>query len=270
MTMKEVKTNIIIPKSIRKIVGNKKFVVDNVGMSGSTIMTYDNMVLKIEKHNYKTEKTINMMRWLDGKLPVPRVICHEIADGMSYLLMSRITGKMSCDKYYLERPDELVTLLAEGLKILWSVDVADCPRERTPDVELADARYNVENNLVDVNNVEPETFGEGGFESPMHLLKWLEENKPVCELVLSHGDYCLPNIFFENGKVSGFIDLGDTGVGDKWRDIALCYRSLRHNADGSYGGKAYDNVNPDMLFEKLGMEPDREKLRWYTLLDELF
>lgn len=262
--------SMFIPKKIRAIIGDKKFAVDNVGMSGSTIMTYDDMVLKIEKYNYKIRRTIDMMRWLDGKIPVPRVIHHEIADGMSYLLMSRITGKMSCDEYYLERPCELVTLLAEGLKILWSVDVTDCPFHRTPEAELADARYNVENNLVDVDNVEPDTFGEGGFESPIKLLRWLEENKPVCEPVLSHGDYCLPNIFFENGKVSGFIDLGDTGVGDKWRDIALCYRSLRHNADGGYGGRVYDNINPDMLFEKLGIEPDRKKLKWYTLLDELF
>jgi kanamycin kinase/aminoglycoside 3'-phosphotransferase-3 len=88
--------------------------------------------------------------------------------------------------------------------------------------------------------------------------------------VLSHGDFCLSNVLIENGKLSGFIDLGETGVGDKWRDIALLYRSLRHNSGGYYGGKVYPDFNPDMLFDTLGIEPDHNKLRFYTLLDELF
>ncbi len=90
------------------------------------------------------------------------------------------------------------------------------------------------------------------------------------EPVFSHGDFCLPNIFLEDGQVAGFIDLGDASVSDKWRDIALCYRSLKHNFDGSYGGKVYEGFNPDILFEKLGIEPDWEKIKYHILLDELF
>lgn len=50
----------------------------------------------------------------------------------------------------------------------------------------------------------------------------------------------------------------------------LYYRSLKHNFEGKYGGQKYENFNPDILFEKLGMEPDWEKIRYYILLDELF
>ena len=34
----------------------------------------------------------------------------------------------------------------------------------------------------------------------------------------------------------------------------------------------YDDgkADPDMLFDALGIEPDRKKLRFYALLDELF
>lgn len=102
------------------------------------------------------------------------------------------------------------------------------------------------------------------------LLEWLEKNRPEFDPVLSHGDFCLPNVFVENGTISGFIDLGDSGIGDKWRDIALCYRSLKHNFDGTFGGKVYPDFDPEMLFDALGIEPDREKLRYYILLDELF
>jgi len=43
-------------------------------------------------------------------------------------------------------------------------------------------------------NVEPETYGENGFENPEEFLQWLKENRPDEELTFSHGDFCLPNI----------------------------------------------------------------------------
>lgn len=140
---------------------------------------------------------------------------------------------MSCDTYYLERPDELISLLAEAMHMLWDVEISDCPRNRDLDVEITEAEYRVANHLVDLNHVELTTFGKNGeYADPKELLIWLKENRPKYEPVLSHGDFCFPNIFLNQHRVSGFIDLGDMGVGDKWRDIALCYRSLKHNFDG--------------------------------------
>lgn len=259
-----------IPVRIEALVRGKTYTVDDIGMSGNQVLIFEDMVLKIENDIESVNDQVQLMQWLEGKLPVPRVLAHEVAEGKSYLLMSKITGKMSCDTYCLERPEVLVNALAEGLKMLWEVDVKDCPQLRDLDAVLRDARTQVEKQLVDLENVEPATFGEDGFESPGHLLKWLEENRPSFEPVFSHGDYCLPNVFLEDGKISGFIDLGRGGIGDKWNDIALCYRSLKHNFDGTYGGKVYEDFHPDMLFEKLGLEPDWDKIKYYLLLDELF
>ena len=259
-----------IPNSIKKIIEGKKYNIDNIGMSSSKVIIFDEYVLKIEKYNKNIVETVNVMKWLNGKISVPKVVCHEEKNGYSYLLMSRIKGRMSCDKYFLENPDELLKLLANALKMLWKIDVSTCPRVHDLQTEIMDAKFRVENNLVDLENVEPETFGENGFETPRELLKWLEENIPEYEPVFSHGDFCLPNILINNNEISGFIDLGDAGVGDKWRDIALCYRSLKHNFDGTYGGKVYPNFNPNLLFECLGIEPNYKKLKYYLLLDELF
>lgn len=262
--------DIQVPEAIRRQIEGKAYRTDGVGMSRAKILLFHDCVLKIDRKRPQNDGTVEMMRWLDGKLPVPRVICYEQDEAHQYLLMSRVPGRMSCDEYYLSRPRELVARLAEALDLLWRMDITDCPRTRDQDAELREARYRVEHSLVDVDNVEPTTFGPGGFKDPEALLHWLEDNRPSYEPVLSHGDLCLPNIFIDGGRVSGFIDLGACGVGDRWRDIALCSRSLRRNAEGAYGGTVYPGVRSHMLFDALGMEPDREKLRWYLLLDELF
>lgn len=260
-----------IPESIKKYIDGKQYELDDLGKSDSKIMLFDDMVLKIEPVRAENETTVKLMRWLEGKIPAPQVICFEKDDTYQYLLMTRVIGDVLCSTYYLEHPKELLALLASAFKMLWSVDVAGCPRTCDWDSELAEARRRVENNLVDISDAEPDTFGEGGrFKDPYELLSWLEANKPSFEPVLSHGDFCLPNILVKDGSVNGFIDLGDTGIGDKWKDIALGYRSLKHNFDGTFGGKVYPDFDPEMLWEVLGIEPDREKIDYFILLDELF
>ena len=258
-----------LPESIRSFTEGKPFETNDFGKSGSLVRIYDDFVLKVEKERPQIARMVEVMRWLEGKLPVPKILATEVKDGYRYLLMSRVQGRMACDEYYRNRPEELTTLLAEALRMLWSIDISNCPKTFDLSAELEEAKYRVEHNLVDLDDVEPETFGEGGFKDPQELLQWLYDHQPVPEPVFSHGDFCLPNVFFENGRVSGFIDLGDAGIADRWYDIALGYRSLKHNADGTYG-KTYEGVNPDELFAKLGIEPDWEKIRYYILLDELF
>lgn len=259
-----------LPENIKQLISGKEYKTEDIGMSDAKIMIFDDCVLKIEKIDPHTDEMVSVMRWLEGKIPVPRIICYEKDQENQYILMSRITGKMSCDEEYMSCPETLTKCLAEAIKMLWSIDVSDCPRIRDLDTELKKARYRVENGLVNIDNAEPSTFGESGFKDPEELLCWLEENKPEFEPVFSHGDLCLPNIFLEGEKVSGFIDLGDSGVGDKWKDIALCYRSLRWNAEGAYGGNVYPDIRSQKLFDELGIKPDMEKIRYYILLDELF
>lgn len=258
-----------LPESIRAAVGDRILVSEGIGMSGASVYYLDDLVLKIEKADRESENNLAMLRWLRGKVPVPEVVAEETVDDTRYLLMSRLEGKMACDASYLHHPRTLVKLLAEGLSMLWSVDDEDCPCDQTLEKKLENARYQVDNGLVDLENVEPETFGEGGFASPAHLLRWLEENRPEEEPVLCHGDYCLPNVFLRDGQVSGFLDLGRCGLADKWLDIAILWRSLRDNFNGTHGYTDPD-FDPDCLFAELGVQPDWERIRYYLLVDELF
>ena len=261
---------IIIPQEIRRHTGDKPFRKDSIGMSGCTVLVFEDTVLKITEDTVKGRETAEMMRWLDGKLPVPKVTEHCISGGKSWLLMSKVGGRMCCGTWFLEHPKELLGLLAEGLRMLWSTDISGCPRVMDLDVELAAVRRRVEQGLADISSGTAGICGGSGFKDAAELLEWLENNRPSYEPVMSHGDYCLPNVFADNGRISGFIDLDDCGIADKYRDISLCWQSLKGNFDGTFGGKVYPDFDPDMLFDALGFEPDREKLRYYLLLSELF
>lgn len=260
-----------LPEPIKALIGTEAYELDTVGLSQSSILLFHDKVLKIEQECEESNREMQMMQWLKQKLPVPEVICYEKQDGMNYLLMSRLPGVMACDSTVMKQPEELVAALAAGLQMLWQVDISECVYWSNLDQKLEIAKYNVEHGLVDIDRCEPDTFGEGGFENPEKLLEWLLEHKPKDEYVLSHGDYCLPNVFVKDGTVCGFLDLGKMGIADRYQDIALCYRSLLHNYQGKYGGGVvYEDFRPELLFEALGMDADWEKVRYYILLDELF
>ncbi len=259
-----------LPDKIKSLINEEKYSFDDVGMSDSTVVLFSDKILKIQAISEEAENEYHIIEWLQGKLPVPKVLGYETDEKKTYLLMTKVHGEMACADKYMKNPEQLTTMLAEGLQKLWKVDISNCPYTWTLEKKLQMAKYIVENNLVDMSNLEPDTFGENGFRNPNHLLEWLNNNKPEEQLTLSHGDFCLPNIFFAKGKVSGYIDLGKSGIADKWQDVALCYRSLLHNFDGKYTGKQYQGFYADMLFEKLGIEPNWDKIRYYMLLDELF
>lgn len=266
----------VIPDDMKMQIKNHSFDMDSIGCSGSSIFLFDNnLVLKVERKREESDGEYQMLKWLGssevgpGKLPVP-IIKSFYSDGkMNYLLMTKLKGRMACDPFVMENREEMVRLLAQGLLKLWETDITNCPRKIDLDYKLERALYRINNNMVDINDTEPETFGPEGFESPYALYEYLRDNRPEEEYVLTHGDYCLPNVFFDQGEISGYLDLGYCGIADKWQDIALAVRSIRFNLEETGKEKEYKPLCR-IFFDELGIEPDEEKIRYYILLDELF
>ena len=46
--------------------------------------------------------------------------------------------------------------------------------------------------------------------------------------VLIHGDYCLPNVLVENGRLSGLVDVGLSGLGNPETDLAAGVLTLSY------------------------------------------
>jgi kanamycin kinase/aminoglycoside 3'-phosphotransferase-3 len=253
-----------LPDKIKNLIGEEKYQLDTVWRSESKVIIFSDKVLKIQTISQESETERSIMAWLQNKLPVPKILGYARDEKRDYLLMTKIPGEMACSPKYLNKPEQLISLLAKALRMFWEVDINNCPFNNNLDEKLQRAKYNVKNNFVDVKNAEKDTFGKNGFKNPEHLLEWLYNNKPKEELVLSHGDFCLPNIFFRNDKITGFIDLARAGMADKWQDIALCYRSLLYNLSEKYRSQTFYS-----LFEKLRISPERDKIRYYILLDDL-
>lgn len=256
-----------LPETISRLVGDQPYYEETIGMSDAKVRMYSDMVMKIEPNSKKAARHAEILRWVHGKLPVPAVLACESVSGTQYLLMERMQGDAACVPYYMERPALQAKLLAEALQMLWQTDISDCPVQRTTDVLLAEAAERVEQFAVDTS--DPEIFGQDGFYSPSKLLHWLEANRPEPEPVFSHGDFCLPNILLTGDAISGMIDLGDAGVGDKWYDISMVLRSLSWNYNGRFGGPVYSGLDPNLLFDALGIAPDWDRIRYFELLDAL-
>ncbi len=259
-----------MPDAIAAMVGQAEGIANEIGKSQAVVRMYPDHVLKIRPESRAAVLEVSILKWLgDMELPVPGVAAHTVSNGQDWLLMTRMHGTILCDPSVMDRPSLLLDCLAEGFHRLWAVDAAECPFERTLSDELDAAEACIRAGRFDASDCDPATFGPGGFRDPATLLEWLRTNAPSEKRVLSHGDYCLPNLLTDGRHLSGMIDLGDCGVADPWRDLSLGWRSLKHNSDGHWG-HVYPNIDPDDLFRAVGIAKDAERLRYYLLLDELF
>lgn len=198
-----------------------------------------------------------MYQWLIGKIPIPVIIYQAIIDDISYLLMEKAEGEMLESTQYKNNPELLVRLAAKGIRKLQKVDISECVYNSTIECKLLEAREFIDSGVA--SSVDKSIYTEG-MATVEDVYRYLVENKPEEELVFTHGDFCFNNYFTDGEDITGYIDMGRGGVGDKYQDIAICVRQLRH----------YDSKYVDLLFELLRIEPNYFKIKYYILLDELF
>lgn len=260
-----------LSRQLKAITRNYRFAKDAAGMSPARVYRLigrrENLYLKVSDTQYRgttydVEREKDLLLWLRGKLPVPEVLHFEQYQNASFLLMREVPGLVGSAYAQEQRdPQKMTRIYAEGIRLLQSVDISDCPFSSDIDFRLSELNYLLENNLADTDleNWEADT----PFSDPHELYAFLKSHKPTQEWTFSHGDFGDSNIFITDDRISGFIDLGRSGKADKWCDIAFCVRSIQHDMDNP-------QAHLDLLFSLLQIEPDWEKIRYHILLDELF
>ncbi len=251
----------VMPKEILTHLHSRGYKTNDMGMSSALVYDYGDMILKVD---YQSEETINEVRmcgWLAPYGLAPRIIAEHLEKNIHFILMEKVQGMELCGDSYLKNPGLLIDCLITALKLLWKIPIEGCPSHMTIENKLKLAKKRVMNKEVDLSDWDDEIINQR-FKTPEELYDYLERHKHHEHLVMSHGDFCLPNIFFKGKDFERFIDLGRAGLSSKWQDIALCVRSLKYNL-------GTDQYIPK-FFAKLGIEPNHDLIDYYLLMDELF
>lgn len=114
-----------ISPELKKLIEKYRCVKDTEGMSPAKVYKLvgenENLYLKMTDSRYKgttydVEREKDMMLWLEGKLPVPKVLHFERHDGWSNLLMSEADGVLCSEEYEDEQSPEKIIELYDFLK----------------------------------------------------------------------------------------------------------------------------------------------------------
>jgi len=227
-------------------------VTDSSGWSGATtwrIETEPPQYLKIADAG-TLKGDAEGLRWFQGgPIRTPEVL-EYISSDRDYLLTAAVPGTVAYESPWRDDPARLASLLGKALRAFHDgYDLATCPLHYDPQDMLARVQSN---------------YAAGNWEQSK--LDWLGSIDPhegyqrICEHigrlkpdVILHGDWCLPNVLLQDWQVSGTLDLGMAGRGDRHYDLHWCIWSLDYNlhtrdwTDAFLDAYGRDALDPERL-----------------------
>lgn len=243
-----------------------------LGESGATVWhcTAEGLPVRYLKEvslatELRLDEEAERLRWMhDRGVPVPIVLGYDRKGDAEYLLLAEVAGLPASDSGWIPALPEMIDALGHSLARLHRTSIVDCRFDQRLAPQLAEARRRIDANRVATHELDEIHLGR----DPEDLFRELAASVPVSEdLVLTHGDFCLPNIILQRGRdgrvdVAGLIDCGRAGVADRYQDLALAIRSIQ----GNFGEEW---ILPFLRGYGLSSVDD-EKVHFYLLLDEFF
>ena len=204
------------PESFHKILSHSQ-VFDSSCSSEARVYFLDTdggLYLKTAKSG-SLKKEADMTAYFHGKGMAAEVVDYLSLD-RDWLLTTRVSGEDCTHADYLADPKRLCDLIAERLRMLHETDRLYCPIPDHTSAYLALAEKNYRSGNYD-SSLFPDNWG---YRSADEAWRVLEEGRSLLKNdTLLHGDYFLPNIMLDRWNFSGFIDLGNGGVGDRHVDL---------------------------------------------------
>ena len=262
-----------MPKELATLLAGDRWERDGVGLSPARVYrltaadgTGKTRYLKrIDSRYFPTTYSVlreaRVLRWLCNTLRVPEVLYAGAEKEAGFLLLSELRGRplsrmADCGP---EEAGKLTDLLAQSVRLFAGVPAENCPFDSSLRMRLRELAYLLDSGLADADPAHWEP--SCSFSSPASLCRWLCGNRPDEDPVFSHGDLTPANILLAP-EGPAFLDLARAGRADRYCDIALCVREIRrHPQKERY---------LERFFSRLGLEPDWNKITYFTLLDELF
>jgi len=207
---------------------------------------------------YSVLREAKAMEYLGEHLPTPKVLDSGFDADQEWLMMSEIHGK-TLDEAAAGDPAVYVEILAYGIHRLHQLPVANCPLDSRLPLRLEELRFLLDHGLADTDRSHWE--GTTEFEDPELLYRYLLENQPDLDPVVTHGDLPANFCVQEDGAIL-YWDLGRLGIADRWQDLSLCIRELQERYP--------DPKWTDEFLRQVGVPLHEKKWQYYLLLDELF
>ena len=258
--------DLVLPEALRRLLPAARWEAVTDGESGAQVYRSSRFVVKVQPRvplirPLQAER--ERLRWLAGRVPVPGVVGYEVTPEAEYLATTRLPGIPMHHPDALAHPLRMASLLARALLELHALPARDCPFVMNLNATLREAGERLRAGLVDESDFDEERRGWTATQVMNELLR----TRPASEdLVVTHGDPCLPNLIVSGEFAQGFVDVGRAGLADRHADLALAERSLRHNLGPEVGAEAAAH-----FLEVYGRGlVDVSKLKYYALLDEMF
>ncbi len=201
------------------------------------------------------------LQWCGGRIPLrtPAVVEQAGNGNVSWLVMEEVPGEPLHRLKGSVPPAELAACAGSALQAFHLQSHEGCPwSARAPDLLDRAAERVRQGNIVR----ERDFHVEHSHLTCEEALSLLSSDIPEGSMVLTHGDFCFPNILVDalSRGLSGVVDLGGVAVGDPWWDLAVASWSVTWNL-----GPGHE----DTFFAAYGVQPDRERIAWYRLAYDL-
>ena len=200
----------------------------------------------------------NRLEWIGDKLPVPRILYRTEHEGWVYLLINELPGIPSHEALAVLSVQTAIEKLAEGLRMIHALPTEGCPFDRILENELEESARRVNSPGLNVEAFVADTGANPG-KVLDHLMT---QAIPSSNLVFTHGDYCFPNLMLDGGRISGILDWGIAGIGDRHRDFLSCELTIKRNCGEEWVPAFYEAYG--------ATEVDPERIRFFWLLDRFF
>ncbi len=268
MIIKEIVSNLVIPKEWHNVINNSAVEPLSGGKSGMRIYKLINnqdekaYVLKLAdnlKGINELKYEVEILNELQDKEFAPKIYYTMFTPNIGVSLREYINGK-PIDQCGLS-VDEVVSICSKLMKAIHKINISR-HLMKTYATRLEEAKSNVRTGLVDVEDFEDEFKGY----SADTLYKLFTELECVIDTdTFTQRDFNFPNIIY-NGSEAVLIDWGGASISDPYQDISLLIREFRDTVD------FIDQKNLVSIIENTyGIDHiEDDKVRKFILLDEFF
>ncbi|MBR2353892.1 MAG: aminoglycoside 3'-phosphotransferase [Clostridia bacterium] len=172
------------------------------------------------------------------------------SEDRDWLLSRRVAGEDCTHESYISDPKRLCDTLATLLRSLHEESSADCPVPDHTACYLRTVEQNYRDGMFDPSYLPPKDAHRC---ADLIMKEIVSMSHLLTSDTLLHGDYCLPNIVLKDWAFSGFIDLGNGGVGDRHVDLFWGAWTLNFNLktdryrERFFDAYGRDRVDPDRI-----------------------